>query len=251
MEMRELRAEAESQLRGAAGRSKRSGNVPFPPAFVIARADQESLAPLARMIQGGRGGAVRLRLYLCITMMATSKPYDLKKPPTPRAWASILALDPRTGERRVTRSLKWLADNGFIRLEKRWGGPSAITLLSPAGDSGDYVRPIEQGRYVGVPVEFWTLGWILDLSPTAIALLLVLLEALGGHSAARYITTERRRRYGLSADTWTKATQELVGHGLLVVGREPQGGFYDYQRMRNTYLVDVERLKKLPGAAKG
>ncbi|MEU6877943.1 hypothetical protein [Streptomyces sp. NPDC046712] len=252
MEKRELRAGAEVLLAGAASRSKRSGNVPFPPAFVIAATREGTPAPLARMIQGGQGGEVRLRLYLCITMMASGKPYDLKPPPTSKSWAALLALDSRTGERRVTRNLKWLADNGFIRLERRWGGgPHAITLLSATGDGSDYVRPIEQGRYVGVPVEFWTQGWILELSPTAAALLLVLLEALGGHDEARYITTERRHRYGLSSDTWTKATKELAGHGLLTVGREPQGSFYDHQRLRNTYWLDVERLKKPPVTPKG
>lgn len=233
-------------LQGTAAKSKRSGNVPFPPEFVSAKAGQESPAPLARMIQGGQGGSVRLRLYMCITMMATSKPYDLKMPPTPRSWARLLALDPQRGPRSVSRNLKWLADSKFIKLEPRWGGPPAITLRSPAGDGRDYVRPIEQGRYIGVPVEFWTKGWVLELSPTAIALMIVLMDVLGGYSEPRYVPAEKRRLYGLSSDTWTKATKELRGHGLLSVGREPQGSFYDYERLRNLYWLTVDRLKEPP-----
>lgn len=241
-----MRTEAEELLRGAAAKSKRSGNVPFPPEFVTAKAGQEHPAPLARMIQGGQGGSVRLRLYMCITMMATSKPFDLKTPPTPKNWARLLALDPRTGARSVLRNLKWLADNKFTKLDPRWGGPPAITLCSPAGDGREYVRPIEQGRYIGVPVEFWTKGWVLELSPTAIALMLVLMDALGGHSEPQYVSAEKRRLYGLSSDTWTKATKELREHGLLAVRREPQGSFYDYERLRNLYWLDVDRLKEPP-----
>ncbi|MEU6539494.1 hypothetical protein [Streptomyces sp. NPDC047000] len=246
MENLDLRAEAEELLRGAAARSKRTGNVPFPPEFVTAKAGQERPAPLARMIQGGRGGSVRLRLYMCITMMATSKPFDLKAPPKPKSWAKLLALDPPTGDRNVVRNLKWLADNKFIKLTPRWGSPPAITLCSAAGNGREYVRPIEQGRYIGVPVEFWTRGWVLELSPTAIALLLVLMDALGGHSEPQYVSTEKRRLYGLSSDTWTKATKELRGYGLLTVRREPQGSFFDYERLRNLYWLDVDRLKEPP-----
>ena len=35
---------------------------------------------LAKLLRGGRGGAVRLKLYLCITLIAASTPYDMKRP---------------------------------------------------------------------------------------------------------------------------------------------------------------------------
>lgn len=255
MEIDELRAIAEGELSRVARKSQRTGNVPFPPDFVIAKEGQARRASLARMVQGGQGGSVRLRLYLCITMMATSEPFNLRQPPTPRGWARMLALDPQSGDRRVQRNLKWLAQNNFIKLDPRWGGPAEITLLGPAGDGRAYVRPIEEpsnrGRYVGVPVEFWTNGWILELSTTAVALLLVLRDALGGLSAPEYIPTYKQRRYGLSSDTWTKAIKELSGYGLLTVGRESQGSTYDYQRMRNTYLLDWDRLKERPRRLEG
>ncbi|MFI0269811.1 hypothetical protein [Streptomyces luteogriseus] len=245
MENPDLRADAIDLLRGAATRSKRSV-VPFPPEFVTAEAVQARAAPLARMIQGGRGGSVRLRLYMCITMMATRQPFDLKAPPKPKSWAKLLALDPTKGDRNVVRGLNWLADNKLIKLTPRWGGPPAITLRSADGKGREYVRPIEQGRYIRVPVEFWTEGWVLELSPTAIALLLVLMDALGGHSEPQYVSTERRRLYGLSHDTWTKATKELQKHDLLTVRRDSQGSFYDYERMRNLFWLDVDRLKEPP-----
>ncbi|RZD83260.1 hypothetical protein [Streptomyces albidoflavus] len=242
----EQRAEAIRLLKSAADKAKRSGRVPFPPGFVIAAEGEKQAPPLARLVQGGRGGEVRLKLYMCITMMATGKPYDLRTPPSPNGWARMLALDPKKGPRRVSSNLKWLADNNFIRLEPQWGRPSAITLLSAAGSGEEYSQPRDGGRYVGVPLGFWIHGWILSLSPTATAVLFALIEALGGHSEARYIPTARRQRYGLSADTWTKARKELEIRSLLVVKREPQGTFYDFTRLRNAYQLDLERLDAPP-----
>lgn len=191
----------------------------------------------------GSGREVRLRLYLCITMMATRAPYDLVSPPNPNTWSRLLALPQDTGPRRVSGNLKWLHNNAFIALQPRSGRPASITLLDPALSGGPYIRPIEQGRYVGVPVELWSHGWILSLSATALALLFALLEHQGGYHEARYVLTHRRERYGLSPDTWTLARRELEEHKLLSVGRTPQGSDFDYRRMRNTYWVDLATVK--------
>ena len=218
----------------------------FPPGFVrLPDDDTESVTPLGRLIQGGRGGDVRLKLYLCITMMATRSPYDIRRnTPTPMTWARLLALPVDPGRRRINSNLKWLKENGFITLQPRPGAPPVITLLSATGDGGKYTRPV--GRYIGVPIELWTQGWLIDLSPTALALLLVLKELLGGHKNPRYAARYRRDAYCLSPDTWTRATKELVKHDLLEVGRTPQGSDFDYRRLRNTYWVDEERLKTPP-----
>lgn len=96
------------------------------------------------------------------------------------------------------------------------------------------------------PVEFWTRGWLLQLSPTATALLFALREALGRHSEPQYIHTAKRQRYGLSSDTWTKSRKELEAQGLLSVKREPQGDFYDFTRLRNAYELNLERLDDSP-----
>jgi hypothetical protein len=124
-----------------------------------------------------------------------------------------------------------------------------ITLLSTSLDGSVYVRPSGQGRYVGVPVELWTKGWLLNLSATELALLLVLMESQGGHDGPRYVTRYRRESYGLSSDTWTRARKELERHKLLAVDRVPQGSDFDYQRMRNAYWVHVSRLDAPPALA--
>jgi hypothetical protein len=232
-------------LEKAASRAGRRGNVPFPLAFVRS-SDETSKPPLARLVQGGRGGEVRLKLYLCITMMATAEPFDIRQPPTPQSWARMLALPPDTGDRRVNAALRWLNDNGYVQVTRRPGNTPAIRLLSVWEPGAQFVRASSQGRYLGVPIEFWTNGWILQLSATGIALLFALLESQGGYKEPRYLLRERRASYGLSHNTWTNARKELEAHRLLTVQRVPQGSFFDYKRLRNTYRVDEARLLDKP-----
>lgn len=235
------------QLEKAVDRAARRGNVPFLPSFVRSQVDGVR-PPLARLVQGGQGGEVRLKLYLCITMMATAKPYDIRQPPVPLTWARMLALPPETGPRRVNSNLKWLNRNGFIELEPRRGNTPAIKLVSAEAPGIPYVRASTQGRYVGIPIEFWRNGWILHLSATGIALLFVLLEAQGGYKEPRYIPKERQESYGLSHNTWTRGRKELERHGFLTVKRTPQGSDFDYRRLRNSYWVDDKRFLDHPGS---
>ncbi|GAA1915973.1 hypothetical protein GCM10009716_26580 [Streptomyces sodiiphilus] len=240
-----LYSNAVRQLGKAVDMSERHGKVAFSPSFVRSQADGAQ-PPLARLIQGGRGGEVRLKLYLCITMMATAEPHDIRRPPVPYAWARMLALPPETGPRRVTNNLKWLSRNGFIELEARRGSTPAIKLVSLEAPDLPYVRASTQGRYIGIPLEFWRNGWILRLSPTGIALLFTLLESQGGYEEARYVTSERRDTYGLSHNTWTKGRKELEQYGFLTVKRTPQGTDFDYRRLRNSYWIDEGKFSEKP-----
>ncbi|MFV6027110.1 hypothetical protein [Streptomyces sp. NPDC056264] len=241
----------------AVATAARRTQVPFWPSFVRAKEGDASTPPLARLIQGGRGGEVRLKLYLCITMMATAKPHDIRRPPTPQLWSRMLALPPDTGPRRVNSNLKWLAANKFIELKPRRGNTPMIQMLSldapPIPPSLNmpavpYQRASAQARYIGVPTEFWSRGWIVELGATAIALMLILLESQGGYDRPRYVPRERREAYGVSHNTWTQGRKDLERHGLLTVGRTPQGGDFDYTRMRNTYWINEKRLHTPPGA---
>jgi hypothetical protein len=81
-------------------------------------------------------------------------------------------------------------------------------------------------------------------------MLMVLLDVQKeGHGQARYVVRHQRESYGLSPDTWTRACKELKGHKLLDIVRVPQGDDFDYQRMRNLYRIDEERLMTPPELA--
>jgi hypothetical protein len=120
--------------------------------------------------------------------------------------------------------------------------------MSLTRDGEPYVRASTHSRYLGIPIEFWTEGWILHLSATGIAMLFALLEAQGGYTEPRYLVKERRDSYGLSHNTWTAARKELERHKLLTVERSSRGSDFDYWRLRNFYWVNEQRLLEEPGS---
>jgi hypothetical protein len=197
--------------------------------------------PLAQLIQGGRGGGTRLPLYLLFTMIATRSPFDIRNPPTAITLARTLDLPADTGPRRITSNMKWLANNRFIELNRRPGLTPSIQLLDPHG-SGRPMSDTRSGRYISFPIGFWRHGWLLHLSPVAIAVLFALREFLGGSKVSRYMLQDRRASYKLSHDTWTRGRHELERAGLLSVRRVPQGDEYVYTRLRNSYWLDAEPL---------
>jgi hypothetical protein len=151
------------------------------------------------------------------------------------------------GARRVSDALNWLHLEKLIALHRRIGSPPTIKLLSATGDGASYSRP--GPRWVSVPLGLWDQQWITYLSGSALALLIVLMELQGGKKSpadAPSASGEKRARYGLSDDTWTRASRELKELGVLTVHRAPQGQDFDWRRMRNTYWVSIDRLSSPP-----
>lgn len=225
--------------------SKRRGtSVPVPSGFLR----DEVSPPLAQMIRAGRAD-VRLGVYLCLIFRATQEPHDVRNNPTPATWAEMLCLtDPKgKGARRVTSAFKWLESQKLVALRPRAGRTPVVQLLDPTGNGGPYGTA---GQWVSVPQELWLRGWIFELRETGLAVLLVVLDLLYGASAkeARFVTPERRKNYGLSEDTWTRGIGELRDHGLLKVGRIPIGDDFHFDRLRNTYWVNHDRLGDHPDA---
>lgn len=246
--MSDQRLQAIERLQAAAEKAKR-GRVPFPNGFVRST---EAKPPLARLVGsgGGRGGEVRLKLYVTITMLATAPPYNLDKSArTALGWAQMLGLDPEKGPRKVNSALKWLAENKLINLEQRPVLPPVITLLAADGNGASYTRPKGPGEYFSVPVELWTTGWIVDLSATGVAVLVILHDLLGGvqHDDGRYASKQRREQYGVSDSTWTIATKELVAHGLIDVVRQPAGNENEYYKRRSVYNINERVLRRRSG----
>jgi hypothetical protein len=237
-------ADALGLLRSLVRRSQRSTGVPLAQAFIRRANADDSPPPLTRLMRGGQGGEVRLKLYLTMSLLAVRAPFDLPAIPA-RSWAEALDLpDPeRNGARRVSDAIDWLAENKLIVAERRQGAPSPIRLLSQDGLGKPYVRPTPAGRYVRLGLGLWYHGWIVRLSGTALAILAVLLDLQGGRAQPQWISpTQARRRYDLSPDTWTKGLKELEGLGLVTVTRKAQGDFFDYRRMRNAYWVNEHEL---------
>jgi hypothetical protein len=103
-------------------------------------------------------------------------------------------------------------------------------------DSTEYVKPVRD--YVTVPLGLWKQHWISALSAAELAVLLAILDGPGDDKPGgrpRFLTEEQKNRYGLSEDSWTRATRQLKRVGLIELRREVAGGIMQHNRMRNIY----------------
>lgn len=151
------------------------------------------------------------------------------------------------GARRVADALAWLRDEQFLKVKAQRGEVPLVALRSPLGDGKKFKRPA--GRWVTLPLGYWKNQWITALSGRGTALLLILLDLQGGRDQVQrgqWMTAEHKARYGLSDDTWTRATQELRAYRLVKVGRKPLSRDLGMRRMRNTYFVLKDRLEDVP-----
>jgi len=237
-----------SKLQYLAKRSERHGSVPFAEAFV-----RSKRLGLLLGSSGGRGGDVRLKLYITITMLAVGKKNEVTNTPA-SSWAQALGLPEPSGagSRRVVAALRWLEQNKFIAVTRAAGRPFDIRLLDPMGTGRAYTRPNRgKARYVRVPLDLWSQGWLLVLTGRSIAVLIVILDRLGTKRLSCWIPQEdRSTRIDISDATWTRALRELgaTGHNLVIVKREPLGSSddFDWNRFRNTYSVNRPVLANAP-----
>jgi hypothetical protein len=239
-------AETLDILRSLVKRSQRCTVVPLSSEPFVRRADSSDPPPrLTLLMRGGQGGEVRLKLYLTMALLAVSPPYDI--PPFPaRSWAAALGLDDpdHNGARRVNDAIGWLAERHFLVSERRRGTPGRVRLLSQSGTGTPYTEATTSERHVRIPLGLWEHGWIVRLSGTALALLIVLLDLQSGRADAQWIApAQARSRYDLSPDTWTKGIHELEALGLVSVHKRPQGDIFDFRRLRNSYRVHGSQLQ--------
>ena len=224
--------------------------------------DRDSDPPLARLVSsGGRGGAVPIKLYLALIWRCSASPFSTDI--SARKWATLLDLnDPNgLGARRVTKALAVLEEANLVKLERRRGDSTIVTLLEESGSGAPYGLPSTnyqraksdekqaRHRYFKVPLALWTEGKIQHMSASAVAMLLVLLAERNPDGKPTWWSTERfPDLFSLSPTTRSKGTQELVGLGLLfvrkklvAVGSNPTRVFVR-ERVRNTYqLVGAAR----------
>lgn len=248
----EISSQAAYLLIQAVKKSKRTSGIQLPLGFVRSERHGGD-PPLARMLRGGRGGEVRLKLYLTMILIAAKPPHGIENIPA-RVWAELHNLDDPSGlgARRISDALRWLAEHQYVSLSSHRGVPPTVQLRSALGDGGKFDRG--RGVYVSVPVGLWEHHWITQLSGTGLTLLLVLLDLQGGRkeSSPPSLPGPLRHRYGLSDDTWSRGTRELREVGLLQVRKQPYGRDFDFRRMRNTYWIDKAMLSEpIPGDIHG
>jgi hypothetical protein len=214
--------------------------------------------PLALLLRGGRGGEVRLKLFLSLLWVAGGGIDDRHKTNAypARAWAALIDLpDPEgKGQRRIRDAIRWLEDQELINSEREPGRPMALQLRSDDGSGKPYTDPAGAARkkktskqtmsghdyFVQLPESFWTDGWIVSLSARAIAMLLVIAEVTFSPTREfEWVSPGRARQlYGISEDTWSKGIAELKARKIIVIRKQPVGeDDFDFRRVRNTYKL--------------
>ena len=238
--------------------------LPLRRAFAERPDNTDQPTPLARLLRGGRGGSVRLRLYLSYLWLGAAPPHELTYPA--RAWAELLDLDdPETaGARRVADAVRWLEKNEFITVTNRAGAPNIVRLLSDAGTGKAYELPgaaynrlrgkkpeiLQPHRYIQLPADLWTSGWIAVLNPAALAMLIVLRIQVG----AKDPDTEEvwigpdyaAKTFLLSEETRTRGVRELQDAGLVTIRRRQlvATDSFDFRRFRNVYRLNLPALAR-------
>lgn len=230
--------------------------------FVERFTHAEETPPLARMLRGGRGGQVRLKLYLSYLWLQkddTARELAIRH----NAWATLFDLpDPeKAGARRIADAQAWLEEHRFIDVT-RTGRLNLVTVLDETGRGEPWVAPGAAAkkekessdfgallhRYIQIPQTFWTNGHVAVLSGAAVAMFLALLcenGGLGEDRALWFSPREAESRFALSEDTRSKGLRELAHAGLVTTKRRPVNDT-DFQAealyMRNVHFLRLERL---------
>ncbi|WP_404352319.1 hypothetical protein LG324_05250 [Phycicoccus jejuensis] len=231
-------------LRSAVERSKRHSTVQLPIDFV--RDPSEGDTPLHQIGSDGRGQGLRLKLYLSMVMLATKEPRQLRPYPA-SAYATMLSIpDPAgQGARRVNQAQRWLRDAGFIQRVENGTHPPHVTIL-PLPELGDW-----GGRWITLPLDLWSNGWIHVMSGRALSIYVVLRELTGGRPDGSAADGRRKRQYCLSDETWARGAKDLQEIGLLRVMRivdatDP----FARRQPRLKYELTDDLMADLPGPAR-
>jgi hypothetical protein len=251
------------------GANRRKAGAPVRTSFVIAEPGRQR-PPLAELLSsttgnggGGRGGQVRLKLYLSLLWVCAKDPYEATRPA--RAWAALLGLEDidSRGARRVQNAFRDLEDRDMVRIRDRGGLPNAVRPLSDRGSARKYEPPsetynrlqqrnadeaaLQRHRYFRVPSGLWTKGHIAALSGPGLAMLLVVrAEQRGkGNIPVWFSPQLAASRYGLAESTRVQGLEQLRRLGLLTTTSQnisESGAFIDQIRRRNVHTLDLDGL---------
>jgi hypothetical protein len=216
---------------------------------------------MARLLRGGgRGGQLRLKLYLSLIWLSAKEPYDSDLPA--RAWASLMGLaDHETrGVRRVQEAIRDLQDQSLITVRDRGGQPSVLTLLNENGQGELYSPPsdaynqlqqrrsaspdlLRPHRYFRIPSALWTEGYIARLGGPGIAMLLVLLcEQRAPGSDVWFSPRVAKERFHLAPSTRSAGLEQLRELDLIDTRMKvtsEEGTYITFQRRRNVHQLKL------------
>lgn len=231
-----------SALATAVDKAKRT-KVALPLGFVI---QSSGSTPASRLLEDRRGGMVSLRLYLTFVMQATRQPYELPHRQT-STLGRMLALDEQTAQRRAGGAVRRLRSAKLLDVREAPKGKKVV-LLRPDGSGAEWVTPATQGRYISIPATMWRNGWILRLNARQLVVLLALIELAGGTKDDEGVVNpgNRKRQYGVSDDTWTRAVWELKELGFVRIQTERWGDELEPVRTRHRYFVNKAQFDAQP-----
>jgi hypothetical protein len=223
--------------------------------FLCRSAPEGTVPPMVTMLRGGtggrggQGGEVRLKLYLSMLWFASGDGHSVEWPAS--HWADLLGLPDRDskGKRRIQEAFGWLHKNRFVVVAQRPGKHPTVTILHEAGMGLPYTKPGKTATKGGEPTyrqmsnQWWTNGWLAELSGAAIVSWLVYQDESGERSDFVWLTPEQSLlRYGLSVDTRKKGLRELRNVGLVEHKRVRHSEAFSAERSITKYRLVPQRL---------
>jgi hypothetical protein len=206
---------AKRLLEEAVKKSGRRSSLQLGEPFVRIQTPIETKTQLAYLYEQGE---VAMKLYLTLLMLTRVPPHEMYRIVPDHYWAEMLGYEelneadpiPGNGTRRVKRAMATLAKpNGWIMRTRVPGRGYKITVIHPA-------EP-KRAPWIGLPLEFWSHGWINVMSARALFAFLLLQLVCAGkdddHGA--HVSSYDRQRFTIKDDTWQRGIKELEALGLV------------------------------------
>ncbi len=208
--------------------------------------------PSMHMLRGGRGGSVRLKLYLSMLWLAVKPPHHVQE--SAYSWARLLGLpdDADHGKRRVQDAIDWLVANQYLDRTPVPGKPALLRVLHDSGTGEDYTSPVVaeptgNPTYRKLDPAFWTSGWMSALSGAAIVVWLAYLDEQGDSEEAGWLApSQTKSKYAISDDTRRKGLAELKSYGLVTPRRGWHREPFRHEFPVVRYRLNPSRLQQKP-----
>lgn len=262
-------ADAPAEFARRLGRRRQDAGAPVRNLFVAD--DRDGVRPqMAQLLSsttntsvggGGRGGQLRLKLYLSLLWICAKPPHEVVRPA--RAWAGLLGLDDPAGRgtRRVQDAMRDLQERNMVVIRNRGSAANGVTPLIEWGTGQPYSTPPEAynhfqlrgaspetlaaHRYFRLPSSLWTSGLIARLGGPGLAMLLVLrCEQQGTDGKPVWFSPDRAlNRFGLAESTRRQGLDQLRAEGLVTSVQQrlsESGDFIDVYRRRLVHTLTME-----------